>query len=206
LTERAPSRMLEVLRSCGALARIAPEIERELHDDAQRVALLPVLDRSDAVLALRFACLCHGLDRTDVGDGVPEQPAIRALCERWRVDTECRDIALLVAREWPALRDDRVDDAESCLSLLERADAWRRPERCGVAINAMDVLATMLPGAQCQRTQRQCERLRAALQAAHAVSTATLAPAARNTLQGEALGRALRDARLRAIADVLARS
>jgi tRNA nucleotidyltransferase (CCA-adding enzyme) len=206
LTERAPSRMFEVLRSCGALARIAAEIERELHDDAQRAALLPVLDNSDAVLPLRFACLCHGLDRSDAGDGVPEQPAIRALCERWRVDAECRDIALLVAREWPALRDGRVDDAESCLSLLERADAWRRPERCTVAIAAMDALAAILPSAERIRAQQQCQRLRAALRVAQAVNTATLAPAARNALQGEALGRALRDARLQAIADVLARS
>ena len=206
LTERAPSRMFEVLRSCDALARIAPEIERELHDDAQRAALLPVLDRADAVLPLRFACLCHGLDRADAGDVLPEQPAIRALCERWRVDTECRDVALLVAREWPLLRAGQVDDAESCLSLLERADAWRRPERCGVAIAAMDALAAMLPSAECIRAQRQCQRLRAALQAAQAVNTATLSPAVRNALQGEALGRALRDARLRAIADVLARS
>ena len=206
LTERAPSRMFEVLRSCDALARIAPEIERDLHNDTQRAALLPVLDRTDAELPLRFACLCHGLDRGDAGDVLPEQPAIRALCERWRVDTECRDVALLVAREWPLLRDGRIGDAESCLSLLERADAWRRPERSGVAIAARDALAAMLPNAECIRARRQCQRLRAALQVAQAVNTATLAPSARNALQGEALGRALRDARLQAIADVLARS
>jgi tRNA nucleotidyltransferase (CCA-adding enzyme) len=206
LTERAPSCMFEVLRRCDALARIAPEIDRVLHDDAQRAALLPVLDRTDAVLPLRFACLCHGLDRTDAGGTVPDQPAIHALCERWRVDTECRDVALLVAREWPALRDGRVDNAQSCLSVLERADAWRRPERTGVALAAIDALATMLPGAECERAQRQCQWVRAALRAAQTVSVATLAPSARNALQGEALGRALRDARLQAIADVLARS
>jgi len=206
LIERAPSRMFEVLRTCGALARIAPEIDRELGDERHRAALLTVLDRSDAVLPLRFACLCHGLDRGDGGDAVPARHAIRALCERWRVDIECRDIALLVAREWPTLRDGRVDDAESCLSLLERADAWRRPERTGLAIAALNVLATLLPAAECERAQRQCQRVRAALHAARAVSTATLAPAARSALQGEALGRALREARLQAIAEVLARS
>jgi hypothetical protein len=48
--------------------------------------------------------------------------------------------------------------------------------------------------------------LRAALQAAQAVSTATLAPATRNAVHGEALGRALRQARLEAIAEAFARS
>jgi hypothetical protein len=75
-----------------------------------------------------------------------------------------------------------------------------------VALAAIDALATMLPGAECERAQRQCQWVRAALRAAQTVSTATLAPATRNALQGEALGHALRDARLQAIADVLARS
>jgi tRNA nucleotidyltransferase (CCA-adding enzyme) len=206
LTERAPSRMVELLRSCGALARLAPELDRWLRDDRQRaVALLQMLDGTDAALPLRFACLCHGLDGTN-GDVAPGQPALRALCERWRVDTECRDIALLVAREWPALRARRVGDAPSCLALLERADAWRRPERIGVLIAATDALATLLPAAQRGRAQRQGGQLRAALQAAQAVSTATLAPAKRLAVHGEALGRALRQARLEAIAEAFARS
>ena len=206
LTERAPSRMIELLRSCGALARLAPQLDRWLSDDRQRAAaLLQALDGADAVLPLRFACLCHGLDGVD-GSVAPGQPALRALCERWRVDTECRDIALLVAREWPALCAGRVADAEACLALLERADAWRRPERIGVALAATDVLAGTLPAVEQGRVQRQGRQLRAALLAALSVNTATLAPATRNAVQGEALGRALRQARLQAIAEALART
>jgi tRNA nucleotidyltransferase (CCA-adding enzyme) len=137
---------------------------------------------------------------------VPEQPALRSLCERWRVDTECRDIALMVAREWPALRAGRVDDAESCLALLERADAWRRPERIEGAIAAIDALTAMLPAAQASRVRRQGSQVRSALQAAQAVSAATLPADTRAAVQGEALGRALREARLQAIAEALARS
>jgi tRNA nucleotidyltransferase (CCA-adding enzyme) len=166
---------------------------------------LQVLDGAATVLPLRFACLCHGLDGVD-GSVAPGQPALHALCERWRVDTECRDIALLVAREWPALCVGRVGDPEACLALLDRADAWRRPERIGVAIAATDALATTLPAVERGRVLRQGGQLRTALLAAQAVSTATLAPATRDAVQGEALGRALRQARLQAIAQALARS
>jgi len=206
LTERAPGRMVELLRSCGALARLAPELDTWLRDDRQRAAaLLQALDGADAVLPLRFACLCHGVDAVD-GGVAPGQPALRALCERWRVDTECRDIALLVAREWPALRAGHIGAPEACLALLERADAWRRPDRIAVAIAAMDVLATTLPAVEHERAQRQGGQLRDALLAARTVSTATLAPATRNAAQGEALGRALRQARLQAIAEAFART
>ena len=108
------------------------------------------------MLPLRFACLCHGLDGVD-GGVAPGQPALRALCERWRVDTECRDLALLVAREWPALRAGRVGERRSVPGAAgaRRRLAAPRAHRCGD--RAIEVLATTLPAverAACAATGR----------------------------------------------------
>src|SRR5262245_48501574 len=63
LVEVRPSRMFDVLRECGALARLAPALDGWLRDDDARARLMPVLDGGSAAsLPLRFACLCHGLD------------------------------------------------------------------------------------------------------------------------------------------------
>jgi tRNA nucleotidyltransferase (CCA-adding enzyme) len=196
LGEAAPSRMFDVLRDCGALERLAPEFAAWCASDAERcAALMRVLDASPATPPpLRFACLCHGLE--------PER--IRAWCERWRIDAESRELALLVAREWPLLRASDELSPPQALAMLERCDAWRRPERTRVALAALHALGPMLGAADADRLHRQLERAGHAHQAAQRVSTANL-PDALRAADGPALGQALRQARLNAIADALAR-
>ena len=75
LMEAQPSRMFEVLRGCGALARLLPEVDRlwgvpqraEHHPEVDTGAhLMLVLDMAaqlDAPLTVRFACLCHDLGK-----------------------------------------------------------------------------------------------------------------------------------------------
>jgi tRNA nucleotidyltransferase (CCA-adding enzyme) len=119
LMEQRPSRMFDVLRECGALQRLLPEVERlwgvpqraEYHPEIDTgVHLMMVLDmaaRLQAPLAVRFACLCHDLGKaTTPPDVLPrhighEQRSaalLRKLCERLRVPNECRHLADVVAR------------------------------------------------------------------------------------------------------------
>ncbi|MBE7419213.1 MAG: multifunctional CCA tRNA nucleotidyl transferase/2'3'-cyclic phosphodiesterase/2'nucleotidase/phosphatase [Ideonella sp.] len=210
LIEPRPSRMLEVLADSGALPRLAPQLHAWLRVDTRRARLMPVLDGGVApALPLRFACLCHGLDAGDDGRAADGLPATRALCERWRVDHECRELTLLVGREWPLVSAAPANpgpalDAPACLALLERSDAWRRPGRVEHALQAFDALAAMLSAEAQARVRARCAALRVALSAARTVATATLPPAIRQAASGPALGQALRQARLQAIANALA--
>jgi tRNA nucleotidyltransferase (CCA-adding enzyme) len=121
LMEKSPSRMIAVLRECGALARILPEIDRSFERPEVPEALARRLDRAAArgyALAVRFALLVLDLE--------PEEAA--SLAGRVNAPSECRELALLAIRE----RDTAAScdlDAETTLGLLERADAFRRPER-----------------------------------------------------------------------------
>jgi tRNA nucleotidyltransferase (CCA-adding enzyme) len=116
LMEATPSAMFAVLRDCGALARILPEIERAGN------ASMPSLDfaaNENLNLAIRFAVLVHNLADANV----------RTLCARIRVSAECRDLAITVAR-WHADAHHACElDAEKLLSLFDGTDALRRPER-----------------------------------------------------------------------------
>jgi tRNA nucleotidyltransferase (CCA-adding enzyme) len=195
LGEAMPSRMFDVLRDCGALARLAPEFHAWCAANAQRCgALMRALDGGPAGTAsLRFAGLCHGL----------ESAQIRTWCERWRVDADSRDLALLVAREWPLLHRMQELSPDDALALLERCDAWRRPERMRAALSVFQMLGSTLDDTA--RMQRRCERMALALQAAQRVSVATLPDALRRAAgDGPALGRALRMARQQAIAEAFA--
>lgn len=204
LREARPSRMIELLRAWGALARLAPMLDAGLADAAPRHWSLRAIDAAPPPLALRFACLCHALDAD--GD-VAGQPRLRALCEHWRVDTDSREMALLVARERPLLqRGDAEFGPSQCLALLQRCDAWRRPARLADALIAIDTLAAAADEAAVKALlQRRGALLRRALHAAGAVRVASL-PAPLRAGPGEALGQALREARLQAIAQALARA
>jgi tRNA nucleotidyltransferase (CCA-adding enzyme) len=198
LGEAAPSRMFGVLRGCGALARLAPELDAWCAADAERcAALMRTVDAAPSTpLPLRFACLCHGL----------EPARIQAWCERWRVDADSRELALLVAREWPLLRATTELSADAALALLERCDAWRRPDRMRVALSAWQALGAMLDARAAARLPRHAADLGRALQAAQRVSVATLPASLRAAAgDGPALGQALRQARLQAIAQTLDR-
>jgi tRNA nucleotidyltransferase (CCA-adding enzyme) len=202
LAEARPSRMIDVLRDTGALARLAPELDAWLADDARSNLLMRVVDDAPAAPpSIRFACLCHGLDTATL----PHTPRLEAVCERWRVEADTRMLALLVAREWPAICADDDFSAQQCLELLERADAWRRAGRVSLACRAFDSLAAALTTVTRQRARSRMAALQRALRAAQAVRVASLPAAVRRAAgEGPALGRALREARLQAIGRALA--
>jgi tRNA nucleotidyltransferase (CCA-adding enzyme) len=150
LMELRPSRMFEVLRRCGALARVLPEVDRlwgvpqraDYHPEVDTgVHLMMVLDmaaRLHADLPVRFACLGHDLGKgTTPADVLPrhlghEQRSVelvRAMSERLRVPVACRELAEVVAREHGNVHRSGEFGAAALLRLLERCDALRRPDR-----------------------------------------------------------------------------
>jgi tRNA nucleotidyltransferase (CCA-adding enzyme) len=121
LMERSPSRMLEVLRECGALARVMPELDGWFSASVAPEKLAQRLDLAASrryALAVRYALLVIELDAA----------AAAALAQRLNAPNECRDLATAAIRERDLLGEPEID-AETTLALLERSDAFRRPER-----------------------------------------------------------------------------
>ncbi len=221
LMEARPSRMFEVLRGCGALARLLPEVERlwgvppraDYHPEIDTgVHLMMVLDmaaRLEAGLAVRFACLGHDLGKgTTPADVLPrhlghEQRSValvREVCERLRVPVGCRELAEVVAREHGNVHRSGEFGAAAIVRLLERCDAIRRPERFAELLLACECDARGRLGlAETPYPQR--ERLAHALALARSVDSAALAAdAAARGLVGPARGEAIQAARADAVA------
>ncbi len=150
LMEAKPSRMIEVLHECGALARLLPELDR-LFGVPQRADYHPEIDtgvhvmmaldhsaRQGYALPVRFAVLLHDLGKglTPASD-LPRHPGHEArsvelvgeVCARLKTPADCRDLALLVARYHGDIRRAPELRAATITRLLESADALRRPHR-----------------------------------------------------------------------------
>ena len=186
LMEEKPSRMFDVLRECGALARVAPELEALLEGDGAGDVALAALDaaaHAGGSLEVRFAALARPLDPL----------AIEALAARLKAPAACRELALLAARHANTIADGDELDAAGLLDLLDATDAWRKPERFTELITA--ALAAE-PGTEGVR--RWLERAR---QAAAAIDAGAIARAAQSP--GKIRSR-IRAARLEAIREVLA--
>ena len=195
LMEKRPSRMFEVLRECGALARILPEIDAlygvpqraDYHPEVDTgVHVMMVVDHAAAqgyALAVRFAALTHDLGKaTTPEDVLPRHighegrsvDLLKPLCERLRVPNECRDLALLVAREHGNIHRVMETGAAGVVRLLERCDAIRKPGRFAEALQACEADARGRLGFEA-RGYPQAERLRVALVAARAVDAGAVA-------------------------------
>ena len=150
LMEKKPSRFFETLRSCGALAKILPEMDalfgvpqpEKFHPEIDcGIHTLLVVDdaaRHDYPLEVRFAALTHDLGKgTTPKDILPRHighelrgvEIIKKLSRRLRVPSDCRDLALLAARYHGDIHRARELRAETIIKLFQSADAWRRPER-----------------------------------------------------------------------------
>ena len=220
LMETRPSRMFEVLREAGALAKLLPEVEAlfgvpqpEAHHPEvdTGVHLLMVLDQcalQKAPLTVRYACLCHDLGKgTTPKDELPRHIAhehrseklARQVSSRWKVPADCRELAELVAREHTPVHQSSGFSAEARLRLMERCDAWRRPERFAEMLLACECDARGRLGLE-DRPYPQRERLLADLAVTQAVDLAAVsALAIERGAQGPEIGRAVQRARLAAL-------
>ncbi|MGJ7510615.1 multifunctional CCA addition/repair protein [Variovorax sp. GT1P44] len=224
LMEDRPSRMFELLRACGALAVLLPEVDRlwgvpqpEAHHPEvdTGVHLMMVLDMAahlHAPLAVRFACLVHDLGKgTTPADVLPrhighEQRSaklLRAVCDRWRVPVDIRELADVVAREHGNIHRSADLAAAAIVRLLERCDAFRKPERFDEALLACECDARGRLGLE-GNPYPQRTRLLAALAAAQSVATEPIAREAQLAgAAGPKIGEAIAHARVAAVAAAL---
>jgi tRNA nucleotidyltransferase (CCA-adding enzyme) len=224
LMAQQPSRLFEVLRRCGALARLLPEVDRlwgvpqrpEHHPEVDTgVHLMLVLDMTAmlaAPLAVRWACLVHDLGKgttpreqwpRHIGHEQRSARLARAVAERLRVPNECRELADVVAREHGHLHRSGELGAAALLRLFERCDAIRRPQRFAEVLLACECDARGRAG-MAMLAYAPATRLPPLLQAALGVDTAAVADAAvARGAKGPAIGEAVRQARTAAIAAAL---
>lgn len=214
-----PSAFLRTLHDCGALAAVLPEIDA-LYGVPQRAEYHPEVDTGvhvelvcdmAAQLApgddlIGFAALTHDLGKAltpedvlpkHIGHERAGLAPLRAVCERLRVPTEHRQLAMHVCREHLNVHRFHELRAQTVVELIQRCDGFRRPER----------IAQIALVCECDKRGRTGledvpytpgPALRAAHAAACAVRAADLPPG----LEGPALGEALRRARVRAVAQV----
>jgi tRNA nucleotidyltransferase (CCA-adding enzyme) len=195
LMEAQPSRMFAVLRECGALVRLFPEIDRlfgvpqppEHHPEIDTgVHVMLVVDwaaRQGMSLPVRFAALTH-----DLGKGVtppdlwPKHHGhearsvdlVRALCERIRVPADCRELAVAVARDHGIAHRALELRPGTVVELLERVDAFRRPERFEAFLQACESDFRGRPGYQ-DKPFPELDSLRQALRAAQTIDAGAVA-------------------------------
>ena len=220
LMEVQPSRMFEVLRSCGALAKLLPEVDRlwgvpqraDYHPEIDTgVHLMMVLDmaaRLHAPLTVRFACLGHDLGKgTTPADVLPRHlgheersvKLVRAVSERLRVPTDCRALAEVVAREHGNIHRSASFGAAALVRLLERCDALRRPERWDEVLLACECDARGRLGLS-EVIYGQRARLNQVRVWANEIDSAAVAEAAAlRGLKGPAIGDAVHAARVAAV-------
>jgi tRNA nucleotidyltransferase (CCA-adding enzyme) len=226
LMEIQPSRMFAVLRDCGALKRILPELDalwgvpqpEKYHPEIDTgVHVMMVVDYAaaqNADLSVRCAALLH-----DLGKGVtpPEQwpshhghemhseKLVDRVCKRLKIPNDCRDLALMTAREHGNVGRAMELRAKTVITLFERCDAFRKPQR----------FIDMLSASECDHRGRtgfvdrpfpQKHYLQSLLAAAQTVNGGAVAEVTRQRYpeQPQRIPEAIHDARVKAVADIVA--
>jgi tRNA nucleotidyltransferase (CCA-adding enzyme) len=216
LAEPAPQEFVAVLRACGALAIVFPELDRlygvpqperwhpEIDTGVHVGLVLEAAARLSPEPRVRFAALTHDLGKgttppaewpKHVGHEERGARLIEALAARLRVPNDCRELALLVARHHGLCHRALELRPSTVLELLEHCDALRRPERFEEFLLACEADMRGRTGFE-DYAYRQRAYLRAALAAAQAT---VLDPTERAGLDGAAIGARLREARLAAL-------
>lgn len=150
LTCRNPQVYFQTLRDCGALQVLLPEIDNlfgvpapakwhpEIDTGVHTLMTLGMAASLSDEVDVRFATLCHdagkGLTQKDKwpshhGHGAAGVPLVAELCQRLRVPNTVRDLALIVAEHHDVIHTVERQSAEALVSLFDRVDAWRKPQR-----------------------------------------------------------------------------
>ncbi|MDO9151567.1 MAG: multifunctional CCA addition/repair protein [Methylotenera sp.] len=150
LMEKNPARMFEVLRSCGALNRIIPELDKlwgvpqppQHHPEVDTgVHVMLVLDyaaQKDFSLSVRFAALMHDLGKgttpkeilpRHIGHEERGAHLVKDVCKRLRVPNDCKELAVMVAKFHGKLYQSLEMRPSTLLEFLIQLDAIRQPER-----------------------------------------------------------------------------
>ena len=150
LLTRNPQVYFQVLRDCGALQVLFPEIDNlygipapiKWHPEIDTgIHALMTLAMSAALsnqLDVRFATLFHDVGKaltpaekwpSHHGHGLAGVPIVEALCQRLRVPNQVRDLALVVTEFHDVVHTIERQPADALIALFDRIDAWRKPDR-----------------------------------------------------------------------------
>ncbi len=219
LLEPHPEVFFEILRQCGALGVLMPELAAlqgvpqpakwhpEVDTFVHIMLALAIAAQRQASLAVRYAVLLHDLGKALTP---PEQwPAhhghealgldpIMKFSQRLRAPNECRELAVLTARHHTLVHRALELRAATIMKLFTETDAFRRPERFMELLLACECDARGRTGLQ-SRPYPQAEYLR---QAHAAALAANLGPGERAGLVGPQIGAALQERRLAAVTQI----
>ncbi len=216
LMEDQPQVFIQVLRDCGALKELMPELDAlfgvpqpaahhpEIDSGIHTLSVLEQAAQHQQPLSVRWACLLH-----DLGKGLtPEEEwprhiaheqrglkLIKAVNQRFKVPRECQELATLVGEYHTHCHRALELRASTLLELLQSFDVYRRPQRFEEFIAACEMDARGRKGLE-QRQYPQADYLRGAAAAARAVQ---VQPLVQQGLTGQALGEALKGERLKAL-------
>ncbi|MBG6288277.1 MULTISPECIES: multifunctional CCA addition/repair protein [Pseudomonas] len=216
LMESRPDVFIQVLRDCGALAVLMPEVDAlfgvpqppqhhpEVDTGEHVLAVLRECAQYDQPLSVRWACLVH-----DVGKGETRKedwpkhhahehlglPLIDALNARFKVPRDCQELARLVGEYHTHCHRALELRPTTVLELLQSFDVYRRPQRFEEFLAASEMDARGRHGLE-DRDYPQAEYLRGAAQAARAVA---VQPLLEKGYKGAELGEALKRERLNAL-------
>ena len=216
LMEEQPQVFIQVLRDCGALKQLMPELDvlfgvpqpaahhPEIDTGVHTLSVLEQAARHNQPLTVRWACLLH-----DLGKGLtPEDEwprhiahehrglkAIKAVNQRFKVPRDCQELALLVGEYHTHGHRALELKASTLLELLQRFDVYRRPQRFEEFIAACEMDARGRLGLE-ERDYPQAAYLRGAADAARAVA---VQPLVEKGFTGQGLGEAIKRERLNAL-------
>jgi tRNA nucleotidyltransferase (CCA-adding enzyme) len=220
LMGKKPSRFFETLRSCGALAKILPEVDAlfgvpqpEKHHPEIDCGIHTMLVVDDAALhdyplEVRFAALTHDLGKGNtpkdilprhIGHELRGVELVKQLSQRMRASSECRDLALLAARYHGDIHRARELCAETIIKLFHSADAWRRPERFTHLLQACAADARGRTGHE-NDAYPQADYLLQLLAIAHGVDAGEIA---KQCTDESAIAAAVQQARIKAIEELV---
>ena len=216
LMEPRPDVFIQVLRDCGALKALLPEVDAlfgvpqpeahhpEIDTGAHVLSVLLQCAEHQQPLSVRWACLLH-----DLGKGLtpPEEwprhiahehrgiQLIKVVNERCKAPRECQELAVLVGEYHTHSHRALELKASTLLELLQSFDVYRRPQRFEEFIAACEMDARGRLGLE-HRDYPQAAYLRGAAEAARAV---TVQPLIEKGYKGAELGEALKRERLKAL-------
>ncbi|WP_336818376.1 multifunctional CCA addition/repair protein [Cedecea sp. MMO-103] len=150
LTSRNPQVFFAVLRECGALKVLFPEIDAlygvpapakwhpEIDTGIHTLMTLSIAAQLSPAVDVRFATLCHDLGKgltpkekwpSHHGHGPAGVKLVEQLCARLRVPNEIRDLAKLVAEFHDLIHTFPILQPKTVIKLFDAIDAWRKPQR-----------------------------------------------------------------------------
>ncbi|AOF13718.1 TPA: multifunctional CCA addition/repair protein [Yersinia enterocolitica] len=218
LKTQSPQIYFQVLRDCGALAVLFPEIERlfgvpapekwhpEIDTGIHTLMTLAVATQLSPEVDVRFAALCHDLGKGLTpkefwphhhGHGPAGVKLVEQLCQRLRVPNPVRDLAKLVAEYHDLIHTVNKLRPETLLKLFDAIDVWRKPERLEQMIMTSEADARGRTGFE-ENPYPQGDYLRAAFRIANGVSVQEVVASG---LQGLAIRDELKRRRQQALAE-----